>query len=131
MTCNPRIHWNYGNRRLSNLNNLGITFRERGFRYEGQVIASLTAVESIIKTGNLPVNIKFLFEGEEEVGSPNLDQFIEDHKLLLASDLVLNPDSGMIAPTSPTIIYALRGLAYFELRVFGPAHDLHSGVFGA
>ena len=97
---------------------------------KGQVIASLKAIESIVKTGGMPVNVKFLFEGEEEIGSPNLDSFIEDHKSLLACQIVLNPDSGMIAPDVPTIIYALRGMAYFELRVYGPAHDLHSGVFG-
>jgi len=97
---------------------------------KGQIIASLKAIESIVKTGEMPVNVKFLFEGEEEIGSPNLDSFIEDHKALLACQVVLNPDSGMIAPDVPTIIYALRGLAYFELRVYGPAHDLHSGVFG-
>jgi acetylornithine deacetylase/succinyl-diaminopimelate desuccinylase-like protein len=97
---------------------------------KGQVIASLKAIESIIRTGKMPVTVKFLFEGEEEIGSPNLERFIEDHKTLLACQVVLNPDSGMIAPDVPTIVYALRGLAYFELRVFGPAHDLHSGVFG-
>jgi acetylornithine deacetylase/succinyl-diaminopimelate desuccinylase-like protein len=97
---------------------------------KGQVIASLKAIESIVKTGEIPVNVKFLFEGEEEIGSPNLDRFIKDHKALLECQVVLNPDSGMIAPDVPTIVYALRGLAYFELRVYGPAHDLHSGVFG-
>ncbi len=97
---------------------------------KGQVIASLKAIKSIVKTGDMPVNVKFLFEGEEEIGSPNLDKFIDDHRALLACQVVLNPNSGMIAPDVPTIIYALRGLAYFELRVYGPAHDLHSGVFG-
>jgi acetylornithine deacetylase/succinyl-diaminopimelate desuccinylase-like protein len=97
---------------------------------KGQIIASLKAIESIVRTGEIPVNLKFLFEGEEEIGSPNLDRFIEDHKSLLACQVVLNPDSGMIAADVPTIVYALRGIAYFELRVTGPAHDLHSGVFG-
>jgi acetylornithine deacetylase/succinyl-diaminopimelate desuccinylase-like protein len=97
---------------------------------KGQIIASLKAIQSILKTGPLPVNVKFMFEGEEEIGSPNLDTFMNEHKDLLACDVVLNPDAGMISPDMPTIVYALRGLAYFELRVYGPAHDLHSGMFG-
>ncbi len=97
---------------------------------KGQVVASLKALESILKTGALPVNVKFMFEGEEEIGSPNLDAFMNEHKEMLACDIVLNPDAGMIGQEVPTIVYALRGLAYFELRVYGPAHDLHSGMFG-
>jgi acetylornithine deacetylase/succinyl-diaminopimelate desuccinylase-like protein len=97
---------------------------------KGQVMASIKALESIIHSGSLPVNIKFLIEGEEEIGSPNLDEFIKDHQELLRSDFALNPDTGMIGPDSPTITYALRGLAYFEVRVFGPDHDLHSGLYG-
>jgi acetylornithine deacetylase/succinyl-diaminopimelate desuccinylase-like protein len=97
---------------------------------KGQIVACLAAVESIIKSDNLPVNIKFLIEGEEEIGSPNLAKFLKDNKNLLSSTVALNPDTGMIASDIPTIVYGLRGLAYFELKVFGPAHDLHSGVFG-
>ncbi len=97
---------------------------------KGQVIAVLSAIEAIQKVSKLPVNVKFILEGEEEIGSPNLTEFLQEHKDLLASDFALNPDAGMIAADIPTIVYALRGLAYFELRVFGPAHDLHSGLFG-
>lgn len=97
---------------------------------KGQVIACLKAIESIIHAGEPPVNIKFLIEGEEEIGSPNLSGFIKDNKALLKSDFTLNPDAGMIAADFPTITYALRGLAYFELRVYGPSHDLHSGSYG-
>lgn len=97
---------------------------------KGQVIASLKAVEAVLRQGKLAFNIKFLVEGEEEIGSPSLAAFLSQHKAMLASDIVLNPDAGMIAPDVPTIVYALRGLAYFELRVYGPAHDLHSGMFG-
>ncbi len=97
---------------------------------KGQVMASLAAIESIVRTDKLPLNVKFIFEGEEEIGSPNLDKFISEHKELLASDFVLNPNSSMISPEVPTIVYALRGLAYFELKVFGPSGDLHSGSFG-
>jgi acetylornithine deacetylase/succinyl-diaminopimelate desuccinylase-like protein len=87
-------------------------------------------VEALIKNGGMPVNVKWLFEGEEEIGSPSLPKFIADHKSLLACDFALNPDSGMIGQEYPTITYALRGLAYFELKVYGPAHDLHSGIYG-
>ncbi len=97
---------------------------------KGQVIASLKAVESVVHAGALPINLKFLLEGEEEIGSPSLGAFIEENKDLLACDFALNPDAGMLAPDLPTITYALRGLAYFELRVSGPDHDLHSGTFG-
>lgn len=97
---------------------------------KGQLMASLDAIESLVHNGGLPVNVKFILEGEEEIGSPNLEPFIVKHKALLASDMALNPDTGMIAADIPTIVYALRGLAYFELRVYGPEHDLHSGLFG-
>ena len=97
---------------------------------KGQVTATINAVEAIAKTSTLPVNVKFIIEGEEEIGSPNLAAFIQQNKDLLACDFALNPDTGMTAPDLPTITYALRGLAYFELRLWGPDHDLHSGVFG-
>lgn len=97
---------------------------------KGQVVASLKAVESLVRSGGLPVNVKFLIEGEEEIGSPNLDAFIAGHKDLLACDFALNTDTGMIGADEPTITYGLRGLAYFEIRVSGPDHDLHSGLYG-
>ncbi|MCX6033869.1 MAG: dipeptidase [Chloroflexi bacterium] len=97
---------------------------------KGQDMVMLKAVESLVETGGLPVNVKWLFEGEEEIGSPNLASFITEHKDLLACDFAVNPDSGMIGKEYPTLTYALRGLAYFELRVYGPAHDLHSGIYG-
>ena len=97
---------------------------------KGQVIISLAAVESLLKQDSVPVNIKFILEGEEEIGSPNLEDFLKSHQELLSCDVALNPDTGMISATTPTITYGLRGLAYFELRIFGPEHDLHSGLFG-
>lgn len=97
---------------------------------KGQVVAALKAVESIVRTGNLPVNVKFLIEGEEEIGSPNLSAFITANKDLLACDFALNPDTGFISADLPTITSSLRGLAYFEIRVYGPDRDLHSGTFG-
>ncbi|MGD9091766.1 MAG: dipeptidase [Anaerolineales bacterium] len=97
---------------------------------KGPVMASIYALQAISSTGKLPVNVKFLFEGEEEIGSPSLEQFIPENANLLACDLVLNPDTGMLAPGTPTITYALRGLAYFDVYIYGPEHDLHSGLFG-
>jgi acetylornithine deacetylase/succinyl-diaminopimelate desuccinylase-like protein len=97
---------------------------------KGQIIASLQAVRSVLQQPQVPVNFKFLLEGEEEIGSPSLASFLKQHVSLLDSDIALNPDGGMISPENPTIIYGLRGLAYFELRVTGPAHDLHSGMYG-
>jgi acetylornithine deacetylase/succinyl-diaminopimelate desuccinylase-like protein len=97
---------------------------------KGQVMVALKAIEAIVNTGELPVNIKMMVEGEEEIGSPNLEAFIAQHKELLAADFALNLDSSMIREDLPTITYGLRGLAYFELRVSGPDHDLHSGSFG-
>lgn len=97
---------------------------------KGQVLAALAAVEACLSAGIIPINLKFIFEGEEEIGSPSLDPFLADHRELLACDFAVNPDSGMIAADLPTITYALRGIAFFELRVYGPDHDLHSGTFG-
>jgi acetylornithine deacetylase/succinyl-diaminopimelate desuccinylase-like protein len=97
---------------------------------KGQIWAMISALQAIIKTSDLPVNIKFLIEGEEEIGSPSLNAFLNNNKAMLRSDIVLNPDADMLSPDKPTIIYALRGMAYFELRIFGPNADLHSGIFG-
>jgi acetylornithine deacetylase/succinyl-diaminopimelate desuccinylase-like protein len=97
---------------------------------KGQVLASLKAVESMVRSGGMPVNVKWLIEGEEEIGSDHLDAFIRDHKDLLACDFCLNPDAGILAADEPSITTGLRGLAYFELRVQGPTKDLHSGIYG-
>jgi acetylornithine deacetylase/succinyl-diaminopimelate desuccinylase-like protein len=97
---------------------------------KGQVLAVINAVEGILRSSEMPVNLKFIIEGEEEIGSPHLAPFIQEHKDLLACDLALNPDSGILSADQPSIVYALRGLAYFELHVQGPDHDLHSGSFG-
>jgi len=97
---------------------------------KGQVMAALKALEAIKSAGDIPANVKFLIEGEEEIGSPNLESFIPAHRDLLDADFALNADAGMIAADTPTITYGLRGLAYFEVRVYGPDHDLHSGLYG-
>jgi len=97
---------------------------------KGQAIATIAAVESVMQTSGLPVNIKWLFEGEEEMGSVSMEAFLPKHKELFAADFCLNPDAGIIAADKPTITYGLRGLAYFDVFVWGPDHDLHSGLYG-
>jgi acetylornithine deacetylase/succinyl-diaminopimelate desuccinylase-like protein len=97
---------------------------------KGQMVAFLEALKSLGRTGGIPVNVKVLLEGEEEIGSPSLRGFIEQHKGMLSCTYCLNGDGGIQAPDIPSITYTLRGMAYFELRVQGPAGDLHSGEFG-
>jgi acetylornithine deacetylase/succinyl-diaminopimelate desuccinylase-like protein len=97
---------------------------------KGQVMGSLLAAEAWLKTGSLPLNLKFLIEGEEEIGSPNLDPYLKANGARLGCDLCLNCDSGIISAEIPGIVYGLRGLAYFELQLQGPAGDQHSGTFG-
>ncbi len=97
---------------------------------KGQVHAVLKAVEATLSHGEPGVNLKFLIEGEEEIGSLHLEPFIAEQAALLACALALNGDSGILRPDVPSITYGLRGLAYFELRLQGPSHDLHSGLFG-
>ncbi len=97
---------------------------------KGQVVAFLNAIESILTTAELPINLKFMLEGEEEIGSPNLQAFVKKHKEKLACDFCLNGDSSILAPDQPSITIALRGLSYFEIRLQGQRSDLHSGMFG-
>lgn len=98
---------------------------------KGQSYTHVKAAESFIKTGQeIPVNVKFLIEGEEEIGSPNLVPFIKEHKEMLKSDMVLISDTSMFGKDIPSITYGLRGLAYMEVEVVGPNRDLHSGVYG-
>ncbi len=97
---------------------------------KGEVHAGLKALEALLQSGPLPVNVKVLVEGEEEIGSPSLTAFVEQHQALLQCDVCLNPDVSILAPDRPSLVYGLRGLSYFEIWVYGPAQDLHSGVFG-
>ena len=97
---------------------------------KAQVIASTAALEAALSAGPLPINVKWLLEGEEEIGSSSMADFIRANDKLFASDFVLNTDAGMLAPGVPTLTYGLRGLAYFELHLTGPSMDLHSGLFG-
>jgi len=97
---------------------------------KGQVLATFSAIESAMKSGELPVNLKFLLEGEEEIGSKNLEPFLRKHAEKFKADVSLNPDAGMMGIDMPTITYGLRGLAYMEVNVYGPKADLHSGLYG-
>jgi acetylornithine deacetylase/succinyl-diaminopimelate desuccinylase-like protein len=98
---------------------------------KGQLFVHLKAIEAHLKQGGaLPINARVIFEGEEEIGSPNLDQFIRDHKDELACDVVLISDSPMFEKGVPSICYGLRGLSYFQIDLRGSSTDLHSGSFG-
>jgi acetylornithine deacetylase/succinyl-diaminopimelate desuccinylase-like protein len=99
---------------------------------KGQSYAHLKAVEALLATrGSLPVNVKFLVEGEEESGGAAIERFVrEDRSGRLACDCVVVSDSSMFAPGQPSLVYGLRGMAYMELRVQGPNRDLHSGTYG-
>ncbi|MFN0157102.1 MAG: dipeptidase [Bacteroidota bacterium] len=98
---------------------------------KGQVFIHLKSIEAYLKnTGALPVNIKLLIEGEEEIGSEHLEPFVKEHKEMLKADLVLISDSSMFARGIPSICYGLRGLSYMQIDLMGPNKDLHSGSFG-
>ncbi len=97
---------------------------------KGQMFMHVKAFEAMVKTNSLPCNIKFMIEGEEEVGSPSLEGFIKENKEKLAGDVILISDTGMIANDTPSITTGLRGLSYVEVEVTGPNRDLHSGLYG-
>ncbi len=98
---------------------------------KGQAYTHVKAIEAWLKTqGSIPVNVKIILEGEEEIGSPNLVPFLESHTDLLACDMVLISDTSMFAPEVPSITYGLRGLAYMQVEVQGANRDLHSGIYG-
>jgi acetylornithine deacetylase/succinyl-diaminopimelate desuccinylase-like protein len=97
---------------------------------KGQIFAHILGVGEALAEGPLPVNVVFLVEGEEEVGSTHLAGFLEKNRGELACDFIAISDTGMAAEGHPTLSYALRGIAAMEVRVFGPAQDLHSGIYG-
>ena len=98
---------------------------------KGQVFMHLKAVEALMKqTGKLPVNVKFLIEGEEEVGSPSLEKYILENKEKLAADIIVISDTGMQGPGQPAVCYGLRGLCGVQIDVKGAKGDLHSGLYG-
>lgn len=97
---------------------------------KGQSMIQAKAFEYVVKHDLLRHNVKFIFEGEEEIGSPSLSAFLEEHKELLKADVILVSDTSMLAPDLPSLTTGLRGLAYWEIEVTGPNRDLHSGHFG-
>lgn len=98
---------------------------------KGQVFAHIAAIEAHLKANNeLPLNVKFIIEGEEEVSSVNLPKFIEANKEMLQADIVVVSDTAQYAPGQPAITYSLRGLTFVEVKVTGPNRDIHSGSFG-
>ncbi|MDR0421906.1 MAG: dipeptidase [Proteiniphilum sp.] len=97
---------------------------------KGQAFMHAKAFEYLVQSGRLACNVKFLIEGEEEVGSPSLPEFCRRHREMLQADVILVSDTSMIARDVPSITTGLRGLAYWQVEVTGPATDLHSGLFG-
>ena len=97
---------------------------------KGNGVAVLSALEAWMRNGGLPINIRVLFEGEEEIGSHNLEQFIESHKEKLKCDIFLSADALITGPNLPSLAYSARGILFFEVSVYGPKTDLHSGEFG-
>ena len=97
---------------------------------KGQLFMHVAAIEYMLKNGTLPCNVKFILEGEEEIGSSHLETFMEENKELLKCDVVLVSDTTMAGKEMPSVMTGLRGLAYFEIDLYGPSRDLHSGHFG-
>lgn len=97
---------------------------------KGQLFMHIKAFEYLVREGKLKHNVKFIFEGEEEIGSPSLAEWAKDHKDMLAADIILVSDTTMISETVPSINCGMRGLAYVEAKVTGPDKDLHSGHYG-
>ncbi len=97
---------------------------------KGQFFMHVKAFETMVKTNSLPTNVKFIIEGEEEVGSPNLGIFIKEKKDMLKADVILISDTAMLSLQTPSIDVGVRGLSYIEVEVTGPNRDLHSGVYG-
>jgi len=109
----------------------GIIYARGSTDNKGQILAHILGVgETLREKGELPVNLIFLIEGEEEVGSQHLAEFLTTNREALRCDLIAISDTGMIAPRTPTFTYGLRGIAAMEVRVHGPSIDLHSGIYG-
>ncbi len=108
----------------------GAVFARGSCDDKGQLFMQVKAVEALINNDLLDCNLKFIYEGEEEVGSDHLDQFCMDHKELLTNDVIMICDTAILSNDQPTITTGLRGLSYVEVKVTGPKVDLHSGVYG-
>ncbi|MGY8923203.1 MAG: dipeptidase [Flavobacteriales bacterium] len=108
----------------------GAVFARGACDDKGQVFMHIKALEVMLSEGELGCNIKFMIEGEEEVGSDNLEEFVKNNKEKLNCDIILISDTGMISKTQPSISTGLRGLSYMEVTITGPNRDLHSGLYG-
>ncbi len=108
----------------------GMIFARGSADDKGQFFMHVKALEIMNQSGSLACNIKFIIEGEEEIGSPNLGLFVASHKELLKADVILISDTSMISLDTPSIDIGVRGLAYIQVEVTGPNRDLHSGVYG-
>lgn len=108
----------------------GAVFARGACDDKGQFFMHIKAVEAMLATGTLPCNVKFMIEGEEEVGSENLSWFVINNKNKLKCDTILISDTGILANDTPSICTGLRGLSYVEVEVIGPNRDLHSGLYG-
>jgi acetylornithine deacetylase/succinyl-diaminopimelate desuccinylase-like protein len=97
---------------------------------KGQTFTQIKAIQSLLANGQMPVNVKFIIEGEEESGSTNLYPFVEQHTDLLAADVVIVSDTSILGLDRPSIVVGLRGIVSLEIEVRGPSHDLHSGMYG-
>lgn len=112
------------------LHPMGAIFARGACDDKGQMFMHVKAFEAMLSTDELPCNVKFMIEGEEEVGSPNLAIYVKENKEKLAADIILVSDTGMLANDTPSITTGLRGLSYVEVEVVGPNRDLHSGLYG-
>ncbi len=116
--------------RTTNIHPEGAIFARGACDDKGQVFMHVKAFDAMMQAGELPCNVKFMIEGEEEVGSVNLGIFIKENKERLKADIILVSDTGMLANDVPSITTGLRGLSYVEVEVTGPNRDLHSGLYG-
>jgi len=97
---------------------------------KGQTLTQIKAIQALLASGQMPINVKFVIEGEEESGSDNLYPFVEQNAERLAADVIVISDTGMKSIDHPSVVYGLRGIAYMEIEVRGPRQDLHSGMYG-
>ena len=116
--------------RVTEVHPEGAIFARGACDDKGQFFMHVKAFEAMAKTNSLPCNVKFMIEGEEEVGSPSLEGFIKENKEKLSGDVILISDTGMLGNDTPSVTTGLRGLSYVEVEVTGPNRDLHSGLYG-
>jgi acetylornithine deacetylase/succinyl-diaminopimelate desuccinylase-like protein len=116
--------------RKTDIHPQGAIFARGACDDKGQFFMHIKAFEAMLETNTLACNVKFIIEGEEEVGSENLEDFISENKEKLAADVILISDTGMISMDVPSITVGLRGLSYVEVEIIGPNRDLHSGLYG-